>query len=278
MAFTSMKTWSAEILTDADLLTYLTNNINFLKENIALDAPAELTIAAGVITKTKSYHTIDTQGDIPEDDLDTISGGSDGDVVFFEAEHTDRTVIFKDGTGNLQLGGDIYLTGTGQVVCLIYNATLVKWLLVGTFDIVREFVANAFQYPAPGTDWTPELKGAGLAQNLAAKNCWLPLNFLKIGDYIISYKLVGDAVEAAALILDCKLVRVNKANPITTTDIAGGAIAQVDADGNFDVLATLTAIEVVATDKQYKLELLGTTGGGDVLTVMGAEVMVIRLT
>ncbi|KKK97994.1 hypothetical protein LCGC14_2647180, partial [marine sediment metagenome] len=274
MAFTAMKTWGAEKLTSPDMFTYLTNNINHLKANIGLDAAAELTIAGGVITKTKSYHFIDTQGNDPSDELDTINGASDGDVLFLEAEHTDRTVILKDGTGNLQLGGDIYLTATGLVVALIYNATLVKWLPIASANIVREFVANAFQYPNPGTDWTPEAKGAGLAQNLGTKNVWLPLNILKIGDYIISYKLVGDAVEAAALTLDCKLVRVNKADPITTTDVAGGGIVQVDADGNFDVLATLTAIEVVATDKQYTLELLGTTGASDALTVMGAEVMV----
>ena len=277
MPFTPMKTWATEILTDADLLTYVTQNIDWLKANIGLDAAVELTIATGVVTKTKSYHFIDTESDASSDELDTINGATDGDILFLEAMHTDRTVILKDGTGNLELGGDIYLTGTGQVVALIYNGTLSKWLPIASHNIVREFMVDGFQYPLPGTDWTSELKGAGLGASLSAKKCWLPLNFLKIGDYIISYKLVGDAVEAAAVTLDCKLVRVNKANPITTTDVAGGAIAQVDADGNFDVLATLTAIEVVATDKQYTLELLGTTGGGDALTVMGAEVMVIRL-
>ena len=60
------------------------------------------------------------------------------------------------------------------------------------FSIV--FHVNAFQYPAPGTDWTPALNGATLAQNLAAKKCWLPLNFLKVGDIITTYNLVGDVV------------------------------------------------------------------------------------
>ena len=45
----------------------------------------------------------------------------------------------------------------------------------------------------------------------------------------------------------------------------------------FDSLATLTAAEVVATDKQYYLEILGTTGVADAILVMGAEVKVIRL-
>lgn len=140
----------------------------------------------------------------------------------------------------------------------------------------RTFMVNAFMYPAPGTDWTPQLEGAGLAASLTNKKCWIPLNFLKIGDEIISYKLVGDAVEAAALTLDCKLVRVNKADPLTTTDITGGGITQVTADGNFDSEATLGAAEVVATDKQYVLEILGTTGVGDSIIVVGAEILVTR--
>jgi len=140
-----------------------------------------------------------------------------------------------------------------------------------------EFVANNFKCPASGTDWTYQLEGAHLAASLGAKKCWLPFNFLKEGDEIISYKLVGDGVETNAFTLDCKLVRINKGDPLTTTDVAGGAIAQVNADGVFDSLATLTNPEVVTTDKQYALELLGTTGVADTITVMGAEVKIKRV-
>lgn len=142
--------------------------------------------------------------------------------------------------------------------------------------ISHTFHVNNFVYPAPGTDWTPQLEGAGLAQSLSAKKCWLPLNFLKVGDIITSYKLVGDAIEAAALTLDCKLVRVNKADPPTTTDITNGAITQVTADGNFDSEANCDD-ETVATDKQYVLEITGTTGAGDSILVLGAEVTITRL-
>ena len=142
--------------------------------------------------------------------------------------------------------------------------------------ISRVFMVNSFLFPSPILEWAPTLSGAYLASSLTAMKCWIPLNFLKIGDIITSYKLVGDAVEAAALTLDCKLVRVNKADPITTTDITNGAIVQVTADGNFDVEAN-NDDETVATDKQYVLEILGTTGIGDSITVMGAEVQITRL-
>jgi len=147
---------------------------------------------------------------------------------------------------------------------------------LGTADYVaRTFHVNTFQYPAPGTDWTPEKAGAGLGANLAAKYCWLPLNFLKVGDVITKYRLVGDAVEAAAITIDCKLVVVNLADPITYTDVTNGAIVQVTADGNFDVEADCDDT-TVTTDKQYTLEILGTCGAGDAITVIGAEVQVTR--
>jgi len=138
------------------------------------------------------------------------------------------------------------------------------------------FMANTFLCPAPGTGWTPLITGCQLPASKTALKCWIPLDFLKIGDIILSYKLVGDAIEAAALTLDCKLVQVNKADPLTTTDITSGGIAQVTADGNFDVAADCTDT-TIATDKQYLLEILGTTGVGDTINVMGAEILVTRL-
>lgn len=255
-------------------------NILYLKNWLHPDAATELTIATGAVTVTRTYHKIDTQGDAVTDDLDSMAGGSEGKIVILRPENDARTVIVKNnptgGAGYFDIGGDIYLDDIDDHAVFIYgNDTY--WHLIACIKVVKEFTVNAFQYPAPGTDWTPALTGAGLAASKSAKKVWLPLNFLKIGDQIISYKLVGDATEAAALTLDCKLVSVNKANPLTTTDVTGGGITQVTADGNFDSEAVLTALEVVVTDKQYVLEILGTTGVGDSITVIGAEVKLIRL-
>lgn len=276
MAWTNPATWVANaVLTAAQLNTHLRDNLNYLQTIIGKGAAVELTINGGSVTATQAYHKIDTAADGATDDLDTIAGVSEGDIVILRAEHTDRTVVLKNGTGNLVLGGDIYLDDVNKHVILICDSASDMHLLFTTREVT--FMANAFQYPAPGTDWTPQLEGAGLAASLGAKKVWIPLNFLKIGDDIVSYKLVGDATEAAALMLDCKLVRVDLADPLDTDDVAGGGITQIDATGNFDSEAVLTAIETVATDKQYALEILGTTGAGDSITVMGAEVLVRRL-
>jgi len=281
MAWTAPRTWVANnVLTAAQLNTDIRDNEEFLKENILLEEADELTISGGAVTVTKSYHKIETEGAAATDDLVTIAGVAEGRILFLRAAHTDRTVVLKATGGNLVLGADISLDNDVKHVALICDADGDLHLLYSARDVT--FMANAFQYPAPGTDWTPAITGATLAANLAAKKCWLPLNFLKIGDAIVSYKIVGDMHEEGGdtCTFDCKLVRVNLADPLTTTDVAGGGITQVDADGDFDSLATLTALETVATDKQYLLELLGTTSNvstNEFIKVIGAEVLVRRL-
>ncbi len=138
------------------------------------------------------------------------------------------------------------------------------------------FLANTFLCPAPGTDWTPSATGADIAASKTGKLMWMPLDFLQVGDEIVSYKLVGDSTDTGTTTLDCKLVRVAKADPPTTNDIAGGGITQVAANGVFDVEATLSSVETVATDNVYNLEVAGTTASSDSFRVIGAEVTVNR--
>ena len=135
---------------------------------------------------------------------------------------------------------------------------------------------NTFICPAPGTDWTPQLEGCGLAQSKTSKKCWIPLSGLKVGDIITTYTIKGDATEAAALTLDCKLVAITSANPITTADVTNGGITQVTADGV--ISSTANCDDTTITDgKQYALEILGTTGAGDSITLTGAQVTVTRI-
>lgn len=101
-------------------------------DTLSITAAAELTISGGAVTKTQTLHRIDTESDAASDDLTTINGGTDGDVFIGRAEHTDRTAVFKHGTGNIELNGaDITLDDTDLFVILIYDATLSKWVLAG---------------------------------------------------------------------------------------------------------------------------------------------------
>lgn len=89
-------------------------------------SPTALTITTGAITATKSYHTVDTEASAATDDLDTINGGTTGDILIITAANSTRTVVAKDGTGNLSLAGDFSMDNADDTLTLIYNGT--NWL------------------------------------------------------------------------------------------------------------------------------------------------------
>ena len=92
---------------------------------------SELTIATGAITATGSYHRVDTEADAASDDLDTINGGVDGMILTLRAENDARTVVVKDGTGNIQIAGDMTLDNVQDTITLRYDGTLTAWLELG---------------------------------------------------------------------------------------------------------------------------------------------------
>jgi len=126
-------------------LDALRDNLMHLKVNITLEQNVELTIAAGVVTKTCSYHRVDTQDDDPTDDLDTINGGSEGDVLLIRAADGARTVVVKHGTGNVwnPTGDDITLDDEGDYVLLVFDST--NWCVIAgeasSLDIAAHIAA-----------------------------------------------------------------------------------------------------------------------------------------
>lgn len=132
MSWTVPRTWvTSEVLTKALLDEQLRDNLNFLKVNIALEAASELTIVTGEVTKTQSHHKIDTQDDDPSDDLDTINGGAEGEVLLIRAADDARTVVVKHGTGNIinPNGLDSTLDDGDDYLLLINDGT--NWIMVG---------------------------------------------------------------------------------------------------------------------------------------------------
>jgi hypothetical protein len=91
----------------------------------------ELTISGGVVTATKSYHSIDTEGDGGTDNLDTISGGTDGAMLVIRAANSARDVVVKHGTGNIYLDltdGDFTMNHVYDTMTLIYDNGGSVWL------------------------------------------------------------------------------------------------------------------------------------------------------
>jgi hypothetical protein len=99
--------------------------------HVALQGDATVkTIASGVITITSSYHRIDTEGAAATDDLVTINGGATGQYLTLRALWDTRDVVVKDGTGNLQLEGDMTLNNAYDTITLIYDEHHAAWLEV----------------------------------------------------------------------------------------------------------------------------------------------------
>lgn len=86
-----------------------------------LPRPTDVTIASGVITITQGYHTVDTEGAAASDDIDTINdiGFSDVTIIVLRATSSSRTVVLKDGTGNLRLAGDCTLDNNDDTITLV---------------------------------------------------------------------------------------------------------------------------------------------------------------
>ena len=97
-----------------------------------LGASTELTIATGAVTATKSYHTIDTESDSASDNLDTINGGTVGDILILSCNHDARTVVItNDGNIRTKAGTSITMDSLYSSVTLIYKSTNV-WVVIST--------------------------------------------------------------------------------------------------------------------------------------------------
>ena len=109
--------------TAIDLTTRLARTIDDIG-NLEFNFATELTIVAGVITTTQNYHLIDTESDDATDDLDTINGGAEGFTLIIRPIDDGRTIVVKDGTGNLKLAGDFSMDSFVDMLVLFkINAT-----------------------------------------------------------------------------------------------------------------------------------------------------------
>jgi len=87
-----------------------------------------------VVTATGSYHLVDTQAAAATDDLDTINGGIDGKRLIIRAANSARTVVVKDGIGNIQCAGDFSMNNAQDTMELIFDNALSSWLEICRSD------------------------------------------------------------------------------------------------------------------------------------------------
>lgn len=88
------------LMGDAGIVVY-----DDLKMNAKVVAPkaSNLTIASDAITVTGMYHRVDTESAAATDDLATINGGEDGQLLILATVNSGRDVTLNE-TGNIKLG------------------------------------------------------------------------------------------------------------------------------------------------------------------------------
>lgn len=94
-----------------------------------LGATTTLTIAAGAITVSRTRHLVDTEAAAALDQLDTINGSADGDVLRIQVVSAARVVQVRHNVGNIYLAGeaDIYLDDVRKALELVYDSTNSRW-------------------------------------------------------------------------------------------------------------------------------------------------------
>jgi len=140
MGWTAPWTWAAAVLTSVKMNEQVRDNLAFLKANIALEAAVELTIAFGVVTKTKAYHTITVQGGAGSgnDQLDQVLGGSEGDILILKATTSGGldTVTIADAVGAslfiLAGGVNFVMDSVDDRIMLINDGT--QWVEISRSD------------------------------------------------------------------------------------------------------------------------------------------------
>jgi hypothetical protein len=83
------------------------------------------TISGGAITATGTYMTVDTEGAAATDDLDTINGGVDGQIIIIRANSSARDVVIRDGAGNISTPANRTLNHVDDVWVGYYNSA--RW-------------------------------------------------------------------------------------------------------------------------------------------------------
>lgn len=134
-------------------------------KKIVFTSFSELTISSGAITVTQAAHSIDTEADAAEDNLDTISGGTGGQILFIRPEAGARHVWVRHLVDNifLQAEQDVLLDSItdGMFLMCLDVAGNKKWFDVTkipapmvTTDDITIYVDSEASGDANGRSWT----------------------------------------------------------------------------------------------------------------------------
>lgn len=91
----------------------------------------QVTISGGSIAvhASTSLAAVDTEAAAASDDLDNVTGGNEGMILTLFAATSSRTVVLRDGVGNLRLAGNFSMDSDQDSITLIKRGS--NWLELG---------------------------------------------------------------------------------------------------------------------------------------------------
>lgn len=191
-----------------------------------------LTIATGAVTLTNnsSSYTIDTEGSASTDDLDTINGGQDGQIIYLRSTADARNIVLKHNTGNIwnpqnnnASTRDVTLDLTTDFAILRYSANNAKWIIISSSfnNFVNSKTTSGYTYLPNGL-----IKQWGLSNSLPPVNdqtITLPITFPTAALNVSATPKVGigsgATQSAAANIISASQISVTNCNASNTFQI-----------------------------------------------------------
>lgn len=111
-----------------EFVRFLSKLVNDRRLNAGPPQPITLSAGAFNLIDGFSYYKLDTEGAAASDDLETIAGGNEGDLIFFDAANSAHSIVIKDGVGNIYTDGsaDLTLDNTDDLALGFCNGTIWK--------------------------------------------------------------------------------------------------------------------------------------------------------
>ena len=211
---------------------------NSFAGKVSVPDAGELTISSGAVTVTAANHTIDTESDAATDNLDNISGSVNGSLLFVRAANDERTVVLKNGTGNIATfnGLDIELDNTDKVATLIYDTEKSEWLVVSVYAPVLEHVETRTLSGNATEDFTgydPELYQYIVELNAVVPSANASIfarfstdggsSFVSTGVYNLQYMQMTSAADSdGQAASSTEVALANSITPVSSTSTNGG--------------------------------------------------------
>lgn len=188
-------------------------------KTLILQPNSTLTIATGVVTANGTSLKIATQGAAAQDDLDTINGLTDGQIVVIRSETSGQVVTLKHNTGNiwnpceydinLALNTDIveakYDGGLSKLIILSFSTTgsnadqLLQTKIAsssGSLEFISQINSQFKNYDFDLTNILPANNGVMLTVQVTTDggSTWLNSNYVTTNFWMSSADALNSAV------------------------------------------------------------------------------------